>query len=265
MTIIALYKYLINCLHLHLFILFLSFNMSYPILTCSNAAQLSEFVAQMVPKIWTGSSFTAMGRSTSFRLFCQNMIKSTQISSPCILVALLYIYKLRFAYPSIRGSMGSEIRLFTTALILANKFLDDNTFTNKTWSEVSSVPLNELNIMEMEFLSALHYKTCIHQVQFFSWAAQCQQWMSELMHSRQMHRKIMEKKRSTNYHPYGMKSNYIYYNQQQQPLQPFYHHHHHHHHSSAAITAAAAQATSVATMAAATAMNVNYSNFIPRV
>jgi hypothetical protein len=27
--------------------------------------------------------------------------------------------------------MGSEVRLFTTALVLANKFLDDNTFTNK--------------------------------------------------------------------------------------------------------------------------------------
>lgn len=239
-----------------------SISMSYPILTCSNATQLSEFVAQMVPKIWTGSSFTTTGRSTSFRLFCQNIIKSTQISSPCILVALLYIYKLRFAYPSIRGSMGSEIRLFTTALILANKFLDDNTFTNKTWSEVSSVPLNELNIMEMEFLSALHYKTCIHQAQFFSWTAQCQQWMSQLLYSKQMHRKIMEKKRSTNYRPYGMKSNYVYYHHHQQQQQfPFYLHHH----PTAAITAAAAQASSVATMAAATAMNVNYSNFIPRV
>jgi hypothetical protein len=159
--------------------------------------------------------------------------------------------------------MGSEVRLFTTALILANKFLDDNTFTNKTWSEVSSVPLNELNIMEMEFLSALHYKTCIHHAQFFSWAAQCQQWMSQLTYNKQMHRKVMEKKRSANYHPYSMKSNFIYYHQ----------HHYHYHHSSsstsvvvaAAAAAAAAQVSSVATVAAATAMNVNYSNFIPRV
>ena len=51
-----------------------------------------------------------------------------------------------------------------------------------------------------------------------------------------------------------------YHHQQQQQL-PFYLHHH----PTAAITAAAAQASSVATMAAATAMNVNYSNFIPRV
>lgn len=104
---------------------------SFTILNCSNTAQLSEFVSHMVPKIWNGTPFLTSERSNCFRLFCQNIIKSTQISSSCIVVALFYIYRLRFAYPSIRGSMGSEVRLFTTALVLANKFLDDNTFTNK--------------------------------------------------------------------------------------------------------------------------------------
>lgn len=103
------------------------------ILTCTNTVELSEFVAHMVPKIWTGSAFMTTERSNLFRVFCQNIIKATQISSPCILVALFYIYRLRFAYPAIRGSIGSEVRLFTTALILANKFLDDNTFTNKVY------------------------------------------------------------------------------------------------------------------------------------
>ena len=103
----------------------------YSILSTANTTQLSEFVAHMVPKIWTGTPFTATDRSACFRLFCQNIIKSTQISSSCIILALFYIYRLRYAYPAIRGSMGSEVRLFTTALVLANKFLDDNTFTNK--------------------------------------------------------------------------------------------------------------------------------------
>lgn len=48
-----------------------------------------------------------------------------------MLLALYYIFQLRAAYPNIQANMGSEVRLFTTALILANKFLDDNTFTNK--------------------------------------------------------------------------------------------------------------------------------------
>lgn len=103
----------------------------FPLLSCSSTTELSELVAHMVPKIWMGSSFATLDRYTTFKLFCQKLLKSTQISSTYVLLALYYIYRLRAAYPSIRGSMGSEVRLFTTALVLANKFLDDNTFTNK--------------------------------------------------------------------------------------------------------------------------------------
>jgi hypothetical protein len=102
-----------------------------PIINCSNIYQLSEFVAHMVPKIWCGAPLLSLQQSSNFKLFCQNIFKSTQISTSCILVALFYIYKLRYKYPGIKASIGSEVRLFTTALILANKFLDDNTFTNK--------------------------------------------------------------------------------------------------------------------------------------
>ncbi|CAO3701028.1 unnamed protein product [Rhizopus stolonifer] len=131
----------------------------------------------MVPKIWTGTPFLTNERSSTFRLFCQHILKTTQISSSCVLIALFYIYRLRFAYPTIQGSIGSEARLFTTALVLANKFLDDNTFTNKSWSQVSGVPVYELNIMEMEFLSALQYRTYVHHLQFFSWINQCNYWL----------------------------------------------------------------------------------------
>lgn len=255
---------------------------SFTILSCSNTAQLSEFVSHMVPKIWNGTPFLTSERSNCFRLFCQNILKSTQISSSCIIVALFYIYRLRFAYPSIRGSMGSEVRLFTTALVLANKFLDDNTFTNKTWSEVSSIPLHELNIMEMEFLSALHYKTCVHQSQFFSWTSQCQHWMSQLINRSTTPTPLMTtlqpskptkrsadhfsvdttshcKKRVSGHHPYYNNQNgSSVLSWSSSSYYQFYNSQHHHHHSTAAASA-------VATVAAATAMNVNYSNFIPRV
>ncbi|KAF7723554.1 hypothetical protein EC973_001843 [Apophysomyces ossiformis] len=115
-------------------------------------------------------------RYIAFKSFCQKILKATQISCACIVLALYYIHRLRSAYPAIRASTGSEVRLFTTALVLANKYLDDNTFTNKTWSDVSSIPVNELNIMEMEFLSALQYNIHIPDQQFFIWVSQCQQW-----------------------------------------------------------------------------------------
>ncbi|KAI8334075.1 hypothetical protein EDC96DRAFT_17205 [Choanephora cucurbitarum] len=241
--------------------------------------QLSEFVANIVPKIWTGTLFSTNQRLNSFQHFCQNILKATQINHSCVLVALYYIYRLRFAYPSIRGSMGSEVRLFTTALILANKFLDDNTFTSKTWSEVSCVPLRELNIMEMEFLSALQYRTCIHQTQFFAWANQCQYWLTQL---RKQPSRLPSAKRSCEHivgvdtkkkmssirHPHPYKrlslpiqlvvrepmlswSSSTYY--QNQLYYPHYSHRYHFHPANAA--------SAVATAAAVTAMNLDYSNF----
>lgn len=41
--------------------------------------------------------------------------------------------------------------------MLANKILDDHTYTNKTWSEVSGLPLNVLNGAEEEFLQGLEF------------------------------------------------------------------------------------------------------------
>jgi len=55
------------------------------------------------------------------------------------------------------GEEGSEYRLLVTAVLLANKYLDDNTYTNKTWSEVSNLSLKEINSMEVEFLRAVEH------------------------------------------------------------------------------------------------------------
>ncbi|GAN11836.1 hypothetical protein MAM1_1073d11447 [Mucor ambiguus] len=152
---------------------------SYSILSITNPSQLADFCAVIIPCIWAGSFKRALlspKRHAAFKVYVQKVLKATQISCTCMILALHYIQRLRAAYPSIRASIGSEVRLFTTALVLANKYLDDNTFTNKTWSEVSSIPVNELNIMEMEFLSALNYNIHIPQKQFFAWTSTCQQW-----------------------------------------------------------------------------------------
>ncbi|KAI8979463.1 cyclin-domain-containing protein [Mycotypha africana] len=150
------------------------------ILSVTSTSQLAEFCAMIVPCIWARSfkqkSLLSPKRHAAFKLYVQKVLKATQISCTCLLLALYYVQKLRAAYPSIHASIGSEVRLFTTALVLANKFLDDNTFTNKTWSEVSSIPINELNIMEMEFLSALQYNIHVSSSTYFAWTSQCQLW-----------------------------------------------------------------------------------------
>ncbi|CAO3634511.1 unnamed protein product [Mucor hiemalis] len=156
----------------------------FDITTLTSTTQLSEFCTVMIPCIWSRSfkttSLLSPKRHAAFKLFVRKVLKATQISCTCILLALHYIQRLRAAYPSIRASIGSEVRLFTTALVLANKYLDDNTFTNKTWSEVSSIPINELNIMEMEFLSALNYSIYMPHTAFYTWKNDCQEWYRRL-------------------------------------------------------------------------------------
>ena len=56
--------------------------------------------------------------------------------------------------------------MLKTALMLANKILDDHTYTNKTWSEVSGLPVQALNEAEMEFLEGLDFSLHVSQTTF---------------------------------------------------------------------------------------------------
>jgi len=70
---------------------------------------------------------------------------------------------------------GSEVqiyRLLTIALLLGSKFLDDNTFINRSWSEVSGISVTDLNHLEMEWLLAIEFKLHrdpLEQQGFGSW------------------------------------------------------------------------------------------------
>lgn len=52
-------------------------------------------------------------------------VRAAQVSHSVVILALLYIYRLK-ANNTICGATGSEFRLTTTALMMANKILDDN-------------------------------------------------------------------------------------------------------------------------------------------
>jgi hypothetical protein len=73
--------------------------------------------------------------------------------------------------------------MLTVALLLGSKFLDDNTFQNKSWAEVSNIPVSELNSMELDWLFAFDWKIHerIHDQQdgFASWLSH---WAEQVFH-----------------------------------------------------------------------------------
>ncbi|KAL4399458.1 cyclin-dependent protein serine/threonine kinase regulator [Malassezia pachydermatis] len=104
--------------------------------------------------------------SPAFRHFTHQVLAQTLLSPTTLFLALHYVHVLQgLLWPDDgSGDTGNALALLaqppsTTpfkvlilGLMMANKFMDDNTFLNKTWHEVTGIPLDELNRMESFFL-----------------------------------------------------------------------------------------------------------------
>ncbi|KAL4934696.1 putative mucin [Aspergillus undulatus] len=146
---------------------------------------LPDFAAQMTclfwfeitPKLKDIEDRCSQGASLSpeaipsigFQKWLSSILSTTQVSQNVILLALLFIYRLKMSNPTVRGKKGSEYRLMTVALMLGNKFLDDNTYTNKTWADVSRISVQEIHVMEVEFLSNLRYNLYASEKEWTQW------------------------------------------------------------------------------------------------
>ncbi|WFD35107.1 hypothetical protein MCUN1_001956 [Malassezia cuniculi] len=115
--------------------------------------------------------------SPAFRRFVHQVLSQTLVSPAALLVALYYV---RRQLPSILGlgagvsaeeasaaalyvqpPSSAPFKLLTLGLMLANKYLDDNTFLNKTWHEVTGISMADLNRMEAYFLCRTQYSIVV--------------------------------------------------------------------------------------------------------
>ncbi|GAA6006113.1 hypothetical protein JCM11491_002035 [Sporobolomyces phaffii] len=142
---------------------------------------LSSFAAEMFVWLWfapTHASETEQPEkdadsrmqfapSHRFIAFCHDVLTTTQVSHSVVLLALLFVSRLK-QKNAIKGSPGSEFRLAVTGLMLANKVLDDNTYTARTWSQVSSLELKKLVAGEAEFLKGLNWSLHVTEREFRS-------------------------------------------------------------------------------------------------
>ena len=113
--------------------------------------EMATFVTYQAQKLVFGSSNTVPG----FRKFVSQVLTSTRLPSSTIILAMSYMRgRVNFYYN--RGTFGfTEQDLYhflTLALLLASKFLDDNTFQNKSWSEVTRIDVKTINALEIEWM-----------------------------------------------------------------------------------------------------------------
>ena len=122
--------------------------------------------------------------SPDFRKYVLQVLSSTRLPSSTILLGLHYLATRMsmLPYNSNRSSKNSQLyHMLTTALLLGSKFLDDNTFQNRSWSEVSNIPVAELNRQEIEWLVDIKWDMHIKYENqgFYAWLDKWDAWKAK--------------------------------------------------------------------------------------
>ncbi|EGF84101.1 hypothetical protein BATDEDRAFT_36449 [Batrachochytrium dendrobatidis JAM81] len=97
------------------------------------------------------------------------VLSKSGCSLPHILIALLYVARLRQLVPANITGEGSEYRVFVSALILAQKFHSDDRYSNRAWAAITKLPLVEINTMEREFLLSIGNRLHVRDTDYSKW------------------------------------------------------------------------------------------------
>ncbi|KAJ3228471.1 hypothetical protein HK099_000026 [Clydaea vesicula] len=123
-----------------------------------------------------------------FKNFVYQIQIKSLCSGDCIVLALLFVSRLRknskknFKLDQNGKPLkNSERSLWICCLVLANKYLDDDRFTNKAWSEVSRLPLSELNKAELQCLKILDFGLYVAEKEYTEWLDTLSKFFSEAL------------------------------------------------------------------------------------
>ncbi|EMC92954.1 hypothetical protein BAUCODRAFT_151336 [Baudoinia panamericana UAMH 10762] len=107
----------------------------------------------------TRSFHHRMQSPPSFRKWVLQVLSATRLPSATIMLSLHYLNDRVAHFPETVSTSENQIyRLLTVALILGSKFLDDNTFINRSWSDVTAINVQELNKLEVKWLELINWQ-----------------------------------------------------------------------------------------------------------
>lgn len=136
--------------------------------------RMTDFVSQAVQSIFQTAS---QQPHPSFRKWVHQVLSSTRLPSATIQLSLHYLHHRLQYYPeSVQTGENQIYRLLAVALILGSKFLDDNTFINRSWSDVTAIKVSELNHLEMKWLDLISFNLHVDHENPSGFMAWQQEW-----------------------------------------------------------------------------------------
>ena len=139
---------------------------------------MADYVAEMATRVVTPDA----GVTSQFRKFVSQILTSTRLPSTTILLGMNYLAKRINTMKSqgpYKASEGQVWRYLTVSLLLASKFLDDNTFQNRSWSEVSGIAVSELNALEFDWIQAMAWRLYVNldlSKDYQAWLENWREW-----------------------------------------------------------------------------------------
>jgi len=176
---------------------------------------MAEFVSSKALNI----AFPTFTVSDNWRRFVTTILSSTRLPDATILLGLEYLER-RIKQSGGQPPKGMNIqKLLTISLVLASKFLDDNTFQNKSWAEVTAIPVLEINKMEQEWLQKMGWNLNIDPKGTESWEKWSQIWKSWKQEQKQL-ATVKLAPIAAQPHMFDSRSTQMYQQRPPQPLQP---------------------------------------------
>ncbi|KAF2244086.1 hypothetical protein BU26DRAFT_93335 [Trematosphaeria pertusa] len=140
---------------------------------------MTDFVCEMALQLITPGRMMP----PSFRKWVHQVLCATRLPSATILLSMFYLSTRMPMLAGVSKIDSHLFRLLTIALVLGSKFLDDNTFINRSWSEVSGIPVADLNQLEMEWLVAIEFKLHRDPTEQQGWISWSDHWKDYQSHA----------------------------------------------------------------------------------
>ncbi|KAJ3162214.1 hypothetical protein HK101_000751 [Irineochytrium annulatum] len=142
---------------------------------------LSQFVASYVFAQWDAEAAYGPEKADKERVFAafvEQVLVTTDVGRSIMILAMKFMDAV-LRKGSVYPVAEQENRLLIVTLLLSNKVLDDHTFTNRTWSELSNIPIDELNAIEKTYLADLDFRILLTREEFNQWIVDLQAYYKE--------------------------------------------------------------------------------------
>ncbi|CAJ0647953.1 6671_t:CDS:2 [Entrophospora sp. SA101] len=127
--------------------------------------KLVDMTCHIIEIIWADMFFDPSSKVISLKVFVKETLRRSRTSYSTLQATLLYLFRIKS-----KISLITDRRMFLAALIIASKYLQDCNYSNRAWSRVSGLPINELNTIEICFLRLIDYNLFISENNFKHWS-----------------------------------------------------------------------------------------------